>query len=98
MRHSRCFSDASSEQILSLLLGLKLFGAGGLMVDSTADSEEYFRDRTARLIRRFKPLGKSLVSVLAGSFNVLQELNSTEHKVRHEPPFIIGSHAAPSVS
>jgi hypothetical protein len=45
MRHSRCFSHASSEQILSLLLGLKFFGAGGLMVDSTADSEEYFPDR-----------------------------------------------------
>jgi hypothetical protein len=74
MRYSRCFSHASSEQILSLLLGLKFFGAGGLMVDSTADSEEYFRDRRARLIRTFKPLGKSLVSVLAGSFNVLQEL------------------------
>ena len=40
MRHRRCFSDTSSEQLISLLLGLKFYGKGGLMVDSAADSEE----------------------------------------------------------
>jgi hypothetical protein len=44
------------------------------MVDSTADPEEYFPERRARFIKNFKPLEESLVSVLAGSFNVLQEL------------------------
>jgi hypothetical protein len=74
MRHSRCFSPASSGQMLSLLLGLKFCGAGGLMVDSTADPEEYIPDRRARFIENFKPLGRSLGSLWAGSFSVLQEL------------------------
>ena len=74
MRHRRCFSNASTEQILSLLLGLKFCGAGGLMVDSTADSEEDSSDGHSRFIKDFRQLGDSFGSVLAGSFNVRQEL------------------------
>jgi len=74
MRHRRCFSNVSPKQVLSLVLGLEFCGAGGLMVDSTCDSEEYSTDRQARLIRNFRPLGDSLGSALAGSFDVRQEL------------------------
>jgi len=74
MRHRRCFSNASVEKILSLLLGLKFCGAGGLMTDSTADSEEDSPDGRNRFIKNFSPLGDSLGSRLAGSFNVRQEL------------------------
>lgn len=74
MRHGRFFANAASDQILSLLLGLKFYGAGGLMVDSTADSEEGSPDGSARLIRRFKPLGTQFGSVLVGCFDVRQEL------------------------
>lgn len=74
MRHKRCFSNASSDQIVSILLGLKFFGAGGLMVDSTADSEEDSPDGHSRFIKNFRPLGDSFGSVLAGSFNVREEL------------------------
>ena len=74
MRHRICFSNASSEQVLSLLLGVKFYGAGGLMVDSTADSEEDSPDGHSRFIKNFRPLGDSFGSVLAGSFNIRQEL------------------------
>ena len=74
MRHRRCFSNASSKQILSLVLGMKFCGAGGLMVDSTCGSEEYSPDRQARFVKNFRPLGGGLGSVLAGSFDVHQEL------------------------
>ena len=74
MRHRRCFSNASSKQILSLVLGMKFCGAGGLMVDSTCECEEYSPDRRARFVKNFRPLGDGLGSVLAGSFDVHQEL------------------------
>jgi len=74
MRHRRYFSNASAEEVLSLLLGLKFYGAGGLMTDSTADSEENSPDGRARFIRNFRPLGDSFGSILTGSFNVRQEL------------------------
>ena len=74
MQRRRCFSNASSKQILSLVLGMKLCGAGGLMVDSTCECEEYSPDRRARFVKNFRPLGDGLGSVLAGSFDVHQEL------------------------
>jgi hypothetical protein len=74
MRHGRFFANVRSDQILSLLLGLKFCGSGGLMVDSTAESEEDSLDRSARFVRRFSPLGAHFASALAGSFNVHQEL------------------------
>src|SRR5258708_19735019 len=74
MRHRRCFSDTSSEQLVSLLLGLKFYGKGGLMVDSAADSEEDSADGNSRFIRTFKPFGDGLVTRVAGSFHVRQEL------------------------
>jgi len=74
MRHRRCFSNASSKQILSLVLGMKFCGAGGLMVDSTCECEEYSPDRRARFVKNFRPLGGGLGSVLAGPFDVHQEL------------------------
>ena len=74
MRHRRCFSNASSKQILSLVLGMKFCGAGGLMVDSKCGSEEYSPEKQARFVKNFRPLGDSLGSVLAGSFDVHQEL------------------------
>jgi len=49
MRHRRCFSNASSKQILSLVLGTKFCGAGGLMVDSTCGSEQYSPEWCRRL-------------------------------------------------
>ena len=73
MRHTRRFSNTSSRQILSLLLGLKFYGAGGLMVDSTADSEGNSPDGLSRFIKNFRPLGNRFGSVLAGSFGVSQE-------------------------
>src|SRR5258707_15644869 len=36
--------NTSPEQLLSVLLSLKFYGKGGLMVDSTADSEECSSD------------------------------------------------------
>jgi hypothetical protein len=51
MRHRRCFSNASSKQILSLLLGMKFCGADGLMVDSTCECEEYSPDSELDLSR-----------------------------------------------
>ena len=74
MRHRRCFSNASPKQILSLVLGMKFCGAGGLMVDSPCECEEYSPDRRARFVKNFRPLGGGLGSVLAGPFNVHQEL------------------------
>lgn len=74
MRHGRFFTNALSDEVLGLLLGLKFCGAGGLMVDSTAESEEESADGTARFIRKFKPLGTRFGSALAGCFNVHQEL------------------------
>src|SRR5215813_12748057 len=74
MRHRRCFSDTSSEQLVSLLLGLKFYGKGGLMADSTADSEEDSADGNSRFITNFKPFGDSFVMRVAGSFHVRQEL------------------------
>jgi hypothetical protein len=53
---------------------MKFCGAGGLMVDSTCGSEEYSPDRQARFVKNFRPLGGGLGSVLAGSFDVHQEL------------------------
>src|SRR5436309_1003739 len=72
MRHKRCFTNISSEQLLSVLLGLKFYGKGGLMADSTAESEE--GDGNSRFIRNFKPLGDSFASLFTGSFHVQQEL------------------------
>jgi hypothetical protein len=74
MRHVRFFDNALPHQILSLLLGLKFYGAGGLMVDSTADSEEDSPDGRVRFIEKFRPLGTQFASALAGRFNVHQEL------------------------
>jgi hypothetical protein len=74
MRHRRYFSNTSPEQLLSLLMGLKFCGKGGLMVDSTADSEECSSDGNSRFIRNFKPLGASFASIFAGAFNVRQEI------------------------
>src|SRR5207253_9790042 len=64
----------SSEQLISLLLGLKFYGKGGLMVDSAADAEEDSADGNSRFIRNFKPFGDSFVMRVAGSFHVHQEL------------------------
>jgi hypothetical protein len=44
------------------------------MVDSTCDFEERSRDKEARFIKNFRPLGNSPGSALAGSFDVHQEL------------------------
>src|SRR5438309_3166676 len=74
MRHKRCFSNTSSDKLLSALLGLKFCGAGGLMIDSTADSEEGSPDRGSRIIRNFRPLGNSFASAFTGSFHVHQEI------------------------
>src|SRR6266849_776625 len=74
MRHRRCFSDTSAEQLVSLLLGLKFYGKGGLMADSTADSEEDSADGNSRFIGNFKPFGDGLITRVAGSFHVRQEL------------------------
>ena len=74
MRHRRYFSNASAEQVLSLVLGMKFCGAGGLMLYSTCDSEEYSPNRQSRFIKNFRPWGNRLGSALAGSFNVYQEL------------------------
>lgn len=74
MCHERFFTNALSDQVFSLLFGLKFYGAGGLMVDSTADSEEDSPDGSARFIKRFRPRGAQFGSALAGCFNVHQEL------------------------
>jgi hypothetical protein len=74
MRHRRGFSNCSSDQLLSVLLGLKFCGKGGLMADSTAASEDCAADGSSRFIRNFKPFGNSFVSRFAGSFHVHQEL------------------------
>ena len=74
MRRRRCFSNASSKQILSLVVRMKFCGAGGLMVDSTCGSEEYSPEKQARFVKNFRPLRDRLGSVLAGSFDVHQEL------------------------
>jgi len=74
MRHRRCFSNTSSEQLLSVLLGLKFYGKGGLMADSSANSEECSSDGNSRFIKNFKPLGNSFASIFVGSFNVRQEI------------------------
>lgn len=44
------------------------------MAHSTADSEEDSPDGHSRFVKNFRPLGKSFGSMLAGSFNVRQEL------------------------
>lgn len=74
MRHGRFLTNALSDEVVALLLGLKFCGAGGLMVDSTAESEEESADGSARLIRKFRPLRTQFASALAGCFNVHQEL------------------------
>ncbi len=74
LRHKRRFSNTSSDQIVFLLMGLRFFGPGGLMVSSTADSEECSEDGKAREIKNFKPLGRNPTSLVAGSFNIRQEL------------------------
>ena len=74
MRHTRCFSNASPEQVLSLLMRLKFYGPGGLMADSAADSEEDAPDGRSRFIKNFRPVGDGFGCRLAGSFNVRQEL------------------------
>ena len=74
MRHGRFFTNVLSDQVLSLLLGLKFYGPGGLMVDSTGDSEEDSPDGGCRFIKRFRPLGTQFGSAMAGCFNVHQEL------------------------
>src|SRR3954467_8765772 len=74
MRHRRFFSNATAEQVVGLLMGLKFSGPGGLMADSTADSEECGPDSNSRFMRNFKPLGHSFASVFAGAFDVRQEL------------------------
>src|SRR5438046_7781659 len=74
MRYRRCFSNTSSEQLLSVLLGLKFYGKGGLMADSTADSEDCSSDGNSRFIQNFKPLGNSFASIFTGSFNISQEI------------------------
>jgi len=81
MRHTRCFSHASPEQVLSLLMRLKFYGPGGLMADSTADSEEDASDGRSRFIKNFRPVGDRFGSRLAGSFNVRQEIiESLQHQ------------------
>lgn len=74
MRHARLFTDALSDEVLFLVLALRFCGAGGLMVDSTAESEEVLANGCGRLIRGFRPLGSRLGSTLAGCFHVQQEL------------------------
>jgi hypothetical protein len=74
MRHRRRFSNTSPDQLLSLLVGLKFYGKGGLMANSTADAEEDNPDGNSRFIRNFKPFGDTLITVVAGSFHVHQEL------------------------
>src|SRR5438046_10555462 len=74
MRYRRCFSNTSSEQLLSVLLGLKFYGKGGLMADSSADSEDCSSDGNSRFIQNFKPLGNTFASMFAGSFNIHQEV------------------------
>jgi len=74
MRHARFFTNTLSGQVLSLVLGLKFYGAGGLMIDSTAELEEDSPDGCSRFIRRFWPLGAQFGSALAGCFDVRQEL------------------------
>lgn len=74
MRHGRLFTNALSDEVLPLVLGLRFYGAEGLMVDSTAESEEALANGRARLIRGFRPLGSRLGSALAGCFNVHQQL------------------------
>jgi hypothetical protein len=44
------------------------------MVDATCDFEEQSPDKQARFIRNFRPLGQGLGSVLAGNFDVQEEL------------------------
>jgi len=75
MRHTRAFFGALSRQVISLLIGLKFYGVGGLMAASTADSEEDSTDGTSRFIKTFRPMGASFGTSLAGSFHVLQELH-----------------------
>lgn len=74
MRNRQFFTNASSDQVLSLLLGLKFYGPGGLMANSSGDSEEDSLDGTSRFIKRFRPLGTQFGSTLAGCFDVHQEL------------------------
>ena len=74
MRHRRCFSNCTPEQLVCALMGLKFSGPGGLMADSTAESEECGSEGNSRFMRTFRPLGNSFASVFAGSFNVRQEI------------------------
>jgi hypothetical protein len=74
MKHKRCFTHASSEQLLAVILGLRFCGEGGLMARSTAHSEDAFDDGYRRFIKGFKPLGDSLGSMMAGSWDVQQEI------------------------
>ena len=78
MRHGRFFTNAVSGHVLALLLGLKFCGAGGSMVDSTAELEEDSENGRTRFIKKFRPLGAQFPSVLAGCFNVHQELMECE--------------------
>lgn len=99
MRHRRCFSNTSSEKILSLLLGLKFYGLGGLFVDSTADFEEDSPDGRSRFIKNFRPLGDSFISALAGSFMRViisySTLSSTEN-LPSKKPTDLPNHSRPA--
>lgn len=88
MRHTRCFSNASPEQVLSLLMRLKFYGPGGLMAASTADSEEDAPDGRSRFIKNFRPGGNWFGSRLAGSFNVRQELMESAERRQATLPMI----------
>lgn len=74
MRHRRCFTNTSTQQVLELFFSLRFCGKGGLMEDSTATSEEESSERNSRFVRNFKPMGKSWASLVAGSFHVQEEL------------------------
>jgi len=63
MRHRRCFSNTSPEQLLSVLLSLKFYGKGGLMVDSTADSEKCSSDLRRPAGNFRMPMGPKGVAV-----------------------------------
>lgn len=74
LRHKRCFTNTSSDRLLFLLLGVKFYGLGGLMVTSIADSEECSADASSRLVRNFRPMQNAGASVVAGSFNITQKV------------------------
>src|SRR6516225_1691537 len=80
MRHKRAFSGASSDEILSVLLGLRFCGKGGLMIDSTAEHEESPPTAAAGSSQAFDRSGIVFGSFLGGSFNVRQELSDCSRR------------------